>query len=99
MLSFEWDETKARMNLRKHGISFDESLPVFWDDNVLIEEDSVVNGEQRWTAMGRIGGSAVLLVVHTSRQEGTDEVVRIISARKADAKERRRYGKNRSKNT
>ncbi len=99
MLSFEWDENKAKSNLIKHGIGFDEALPVFWDDNVLIEENRVVEGERRWTAIGHIDGAVIVLVAHTYRGTETDEIVRIISARKADSKERRRYGKNRSKDS
>jgi uncharacterized DUF497 family protein len=97
--AFEWDEAKAKANLLKHGISFEEALPVFLDDHVLIEEDRVVDDELRWIAIGVIEGGRVLVVVHTFRLEGVNEFLRIISVRKADTKEQRRYGKDRSKDS
>ncbi len=97
MQRFEWDENKARANRRKHGIEFEEALIIFLDDQVLIEQDRFVDDEERWTAIGSVGGAAILVVAHVVREEGIDEVVRIISARKADPKERRRYEQNRSK--
>ncbi len=99
MQSFEWGENKARANRRKHGIEFEEALIVFFDDHVLIEQDRFVDDEERWTAIGSIGGAVILVVAHAVREEGIDEVVRIISARKADAKERRHYEQNRSKDS
>jgi uncharacterized DUF497 family protein len=96
---FEWDEAKNLANKRKHGISFEEASHVFFDPLHVVVEDRVLDGEQRWQALGvvkRNAGSLILLLVaHTIRDEsktnGYVEVVRIISARKATPEERRVY--------
>lgn len=54
MQEFEWDEKKAISNLKKHGISFEEAVPISLDDYVLIEEDRVVDDELRWIAIGAV---------------------------------------------
>ena len=92
-MRFEWDEAKNRRNLAKHQISFETAKLVFDDPNVLIQEDEMAGAEQRWKAIGLIGGIAVILVVYTDREQGGEEVVRIISARKAAAPERKTYDK------
>ena len=74
---------------------------VFADPDAMAEEDES-SEEIRWRTLGLSGraglsGTAVLLVVHTSREENADELIRIISARKATRKERKRYGENRAK--
>jgi hypothetical protein len=94
MIRFEWDETKAESNLRKHGIDFDDAIEVFYDPDAVVEQDRIVDGELRWQAIGRASRSAILYVAHTVDNEGQDEVIRIISARRADRRERRRYGQN-----
>jgi uncharacterized DUF497 family protein len=86
---FEWDKDKNCANIHKHGVGFDEATFVFSDPNVVVREDRVVEGEERWHAIGYVDG--VLLVVHTIRQEGLSAVIRIISARKATPTERRLY--------
>ncbi|WP_430912366.1 BrnT family toxin [Methylobacterium sp. sgz302541] len=92
---FEWDPAKAAANERKHGITFDLALRVFADPFLLMIQDRVEDGEQRWQTLGSASGYVLLLVVHTLREtveDGEDmEVIRIISARKADRSERRRY--------
>ena len=87
---FEWDERKAEANYRKHGIRFEEAALAFNDPFSLSEQDRIENGEQRWQTTGMVGGYLLLLVAHTVQFEGV-EVVRIISARPADRKERKRY--------
>ena len=89
-MSFEWDAEKALTNLEKHGVSFETAKRV-WDDPLHeIYFDRVENGESRWHAMGCVDGVIILLVVHT--HPGLDEDrIRIVSARKATPKERRRY--------
>jgi uncharacterized protein len=90
---FEWDPSKERINVRKHGIGFELAASVFDDPNLLLEEDRVVDGEERIRAIGLAGGRFLLLVVHTVNDEESDEtVIRIISARKTDKSERKRYG-------
>jgi hypothetical protein len=92
---FDWDPAKAASNLRKHGISFDIALRAFADPMSLTEHDRIENGERRWRTIGMIQGRLLLLIAHTVEEEEEDgqivEVIRIISARKADRRERRRY--------
>jgi uncharacterized protein len=94
-MRFEWDQAKAEINFRKHGVSFEVAARVFLDPFVLIEQDRVESNEYRWQALGTIEGYTVLMVAHTFYEEDdngeTVEVIRIISARKADMRERRRY--------
>lgn len=89
---FEWDDRKADSNFRKHGIRFEEAARVFEDPFARSEQDRIENGEQRWQTLGLVGGCLLLLVAHTLHFEDQGiEVVRIISARRADRKERKRY--------
>ena len=90
---FEWDSTKAASNLRKHGVSFPTATRVFSDPYALMEQDRIENGEERWQTIGVVDGIVMLLVAHTVREQDDIEVIRIISARRADRKERRRYEK------
>lgn len=88
---FEWDTNKAKSNLIKHGIRFEETVLVFDDPYHLSLQDRHENGEFRWQTIGLVHGLIVIMVAHTVRFESGDEVIRIISARKADRKERSRY--------
>jgi len=93
---FEWDPVKAESNQRKHGISFETAIRAFADPFVLIMPDRIEDGEQRWHAIGIVDGHSMLLVVHTAwddddEADDVSEVIRVISARKADRKERQRY--------
>lgn len=88
---FEWDTNKAKSNLVKHGIRFEEAVLVFDDPYHLSLQDRHENGEFRWQTIGLVHGLIVIMVAHTVRFESGDEVIRIISARKADRKERSRY--------
>jgi uncharacterized DUF497 family protein len=92
---FEWDPAKAASNLKKHRVSFETALRVFADPFALVTQDRIEHGEYRWQTLGAVEGRLVLLVAHTVQDEadGT-EVIRIISARRADPKERRRYEQN-----
>ncbi len=87
---FEWDESKARSNHQKHGISFETATFVFDDPFAILELERIEDGEYRWQTLGMAGGAPLLLVVHTILDEDV-EIVRIISARRADRSERRRY--------
>jgi hypothetical protein len=92
----EWDEAKNLSNQRKHdGVSFEVASRVFLDPLHLSVQDRIENGEQRWQTFGTVGGFVVLVVAHTIREEGAAgalvEVIRIISARRATSRERRRY--------
>jgi uncharacterized DUF497 family protein len=92
---FEWDPDKAASNLHKHRVSFETAIRVFADPFALTDQDRIEGGEQRWQTLGLVEGYYLLLVAHTIRDESEDghpiEIIRIISARAADRKERRRY--------
>lgn len=94
-LEFDWDESKAAANLRKHGVGFEEARTVFEDEEALLirdEEHSL--GEERFVLVGLSAALRVLVVVHCERETG--DVIRIISARKADRGERAQYSARRS---
>lgn len=85
------DSEKDRANRKKHGVSFDLARRVFEDPNHLSTQDRHEYGEERWQTLGLIGPVAIFLVAHTIEDGNGEEVVRIISARKANKAERRRY--------
>lgn len=86
----EWDDAKDVENYRKHGVRFEEAARVFDDPLAVSEQDRIENGEQRWRTLGMAGGCVLLLVAHTVKI-GDAEVIRIISARRTDRKERNRH--------
>jgi len=90
-MRFEWDEAKSRRNQRKHGFSFAIAKEVFADPFCLTIFDQVVEGESRLWTIGRVENLTALVAVHTTRSHNGEEVTRIISARKATARERRFY--------
>lgn len=90
-MRFEWDENKNRVNRGKHGISFEIAQEVFADPFRLMIEDLEFSGDERFWTIGRLENLAILVVVHTIREEDGQEIARIISARKATPRERRRY--------
>ena len=85
MSLFEWDQQKNDANKLKHGISFEDTLPVFHDEQAVTIEDSH-HGEQRWKTLGMGKYLIIVVVVFTHRNK-----IRIISARKATKTERRKY--------
>lgn len=91
-IQFEWDQPKAESNLRKHKVSFEIAVRAFADPFALTEQDRVENGESRWQTLGMVEGDLLLLVAHTIRNaDNGTEHIRIISARRAEPKERKRY--------
>jgi uncharacterized protein len=93
-MRFEWDEAKNLANQRKHGVSFEEASQVFLDPFYVSLKERVEDGEQRWQTFGVIHGVLLLMVAHTVREmqgEETVDVIRIITARRANSVERRRY--------
>jgi uncharacterized protein len=90
-IRFEWDADKAAANVRKHGLSFDTASLVFADPFALALQDRFEGGEHRWQTIGAIQGELVILVAHTVREGDGEELIRIISARRADRKERKLY--------
>jgi len=94
-LRFEWDPRKAADNLRKHQVSFEEAKTVFLDDEaLLIPDEEHSTEEERFVIMGFSAQLRILVVCHCYRQ--SDEVIRIISARKANRAERRQYERRRT---
>ncbi len=89
-MRFEWDEAKNRQNLAKHRIRFEAATMVFDDPHALSKQDRVVDDEERWQTIGTIG-VLVALVAQTWREEDGQEVIRLISARKASSAEKRPY--------
>ena len=95
MMFFEWDEDKNAENRRKHGVDFEVAAQVFADPLQVATQDRDVDGEERWQTIGMVKNLVVLLLVcHTYEDEQGDEVLRIISARRADSHEWRRYEEN-----
>ena len=85
---FEWDARKAAGNLTKHGVSFDEAITVFGDPlNVLISDPDHSIGEKRYLLLGTSNRQRLLVVAFAERPPRT----RIISARRANRRERRKY--------
>jgi uncharacterized DUF497 family protein len=88
-IRFEWDPRKAESNKRKHGISFEEAQTVFFDEQGLwMEDPQPSNQEERFILLGLSASLRLLVVVHALRYE---DVIRIISARKATRLEIREY--------
>ncbi|MEO6320443.1 MAG: BrnT family toxin [Polaromonas sp.] len=90
-MDFEWDFAKAARNLVKHGVSFETAARVFADPFAMTRQDRIEAGQQRWQTLGMADGLVLLLVAHTVREDDSAEVIRLISARRADPTERKRY--------
>ena len=93
-MEFEWDEHKQRANIAKHGIDFATAALVFSDPHLALGADRTDDrGEQRWHALGLAGGlEPLLIVIHVYREANDgEEIIRIISARKASTRESRAY--------
>ncbi len=92
-LHFEWDEAKNHANQRKHGISFEEAQTVFFDEDALefydVDHDKT---EDRILMLGQSFRFRTLMTCHCYREP--EDIIRIISARKATAKERKIYQEN-----
>lgn len=87
-LFFEWDDKKARLNERKHGVTFDEASTVFGDLlSVTIPDPGHSIGEDRLVTIGSSVNNRLIVVVHTDR----DDIIRVISARRATRHEREEY--------
>jgi uncharacterized DUF497 family protein len=86
-LEYEWDERKARQNIAKHGVPFDYAVRLFLDSQRLDAEDARRDyGEERRLTLGKIEGR-LYVVAYTVR----GKMIRLISARKANQRERRNY--------
>jgi uncharacterized DUF497 family protein len=95
-LRFDWDPKKAAANLRKHGVSFEEARTVFEDaEGLIIPDPEHSEDEERLVLLGLSSALRALVVIHCEREDG--DVIRIISARKADRGERASYAAQRSR--
>ena len=93
-MKFEWDKTKEKTNIQKHGVTFEQASYVFADPFALNKFDEEHSDyEDRWIILGKSLNQTLLLVVHTFRNNDDVEFVRIISARKATKKEQQAYQK------
>jgi len=93
-LSFEWDDKKDLLNVRKHGVGFAEAQTVFYDEfALLIHDPDHSDEEDRFVLLGMSLKARVLVVCHCYRK--SDEIIRIISARKATRTEQQLYMKRR----
>ena len=90
MIEFEWNPGKAKSNLKKHGVSFEEAQSVFYDDLAVQFHDDSAHSEDRFLLLGMSNLLQVLVVVHCERGKNSD-VLRIISARKATKPEQQHY--------
>ena len=89
-IRFDWDKSKASLNKRKHGVSFEEAVTVFYDDDALeFHDPDHSESEDRFFMVGLSFKTRVLLVSHCARKSGL--VIRIISARKATKRETQKY--------
>ena len=89
-IQFEWDENKNHANIQKHKISFNEAKTVFYDEKArLIADPEHSNSEDRFIILGMSHKARLLVVIHTYKEQ--DELIRIISARKATKNESKHY--------
>lgn len=89
-IKFTFDKRKAGINLAKHGVSFGEAKSVFADEFArVIFDDEHSEDEERFIILGMSARARILVVAHCYREK--DEVIRIISARKATARETKQY--------
>ena len=91
-MRYKWDLAKAKANIESHGVSFVEVVTVLEDNFALTREDSDAHDEQRFVTLGMSGVGNLLVVVYTYRAL---DVIRLISAWKANKPQRSRYEENR----
>ena len=90
---FEWDESKARSNLQKHSVSFDDAKSTFYDEQAIVYFDpDNSDEEERFILLGTSHKLKQLVVCHCLREN--ESKIRIISARKADKQESKSYWEN-----
>ena len=91
-MKFEWDRNKERINIRKHGITFEQASYVFADPFALnLYDNNHSDHEDRWVLLGKFLNETLLLVIHTFKDDKGMELVRIISERKATRAENKIY--------
>ncbi len=93
-MQYEWDENKNRINQKKHGVSFEEAVEVFCDPLHISKLDYRFNYfEERWITIGKTKKERILVVANLFFSNEGEEIIRIISARKANRDERNIYEK------
>lgn len=93
--NFEWDSNKARSNIQKHDVSFEQATEVFLDALQLTIHDSEHSeGEERWITLGKSKNGTLLVVIHTFIEYQDNATIRIISARQATKQEQYQYEEN-----
>jgi uncharacterized DUF497 family protein len=93
-MKFKWDKNKEKINIQKHGVTFEQASYVFADKFALNRfDDEHSKDEDRWVLLGKSLNETLLLVIHTFRNDDGTEFVRIISARKATKIEKLAYQK------
>ncbi|NLL62783.1 MAG: BrnT family toxin [Ruminococcaceae bacterium] len=89
-MKFEWDENKNKINKKKHDVSFEEVIAVFYDDfAILFDDPEHSEKEERFLIIGMSSKKGICIVSHCYRSE--DKIIRIISARKATKREQTVY--------
>jgi len=87
-VQFEWDTKKAEQNIKKHGVSFDEAVTIFYDPlSATFDDPDHSIGEQRYITIGFSSQGLLLVVAHAERKKN----IRIISARPATSQERKKH--------
>ena len=90
--NFEWDLEKAKTNIRKHKISFEQASTIFRDPRAIsIYDHEHSNSEDRWITLGLVSNGILVVVHHTFEQLDNNAIVRIISSRKASKPEAEQY--------
>lgn len=91
--NFEWDPKKAKIYIKKHGISFEEASSIFHDPNAIsIFDEDHTDVEERWITTGISASGRLIIVCHTYFELSEDTVIlRVYSARKASSKEKSQY--------
>lgn len=93
-MKFEWDKNKEKINIKKHGVTFEQASYVFSDIYALSRfDDEHSEDEDRWVLLGKSLSETILVIVHTFRDKDGVEFTRIISARKATQNEQKAYTK------
>ena len=87
-MEIEYDPHKAQSNIRKHGVSFEEATSALHDPKALVQEDVDSIDEERWILIGLSNNAKLLTVIYTLRNQ---EIIRLISARKATRREAKYY--------
>jgi uncharacterized protein len=93
-MEFEWDEQKNQLNQQKHGVSFEEAIEIFNDSLHISTLDFRFSYlEERWISIGSTSVQQIVVVAHLFITDQGEELVRLVSARKADKLERQEYEK------